>query len=74
MKRQSHFVVVFVGLLLLTIAFAIGAGILSVDGGGSQQAAKTSDGLLDLTKLCAAGLVGLIVGHSPSGDRPSGTD
>jgi hypothetical protein len=53
---------VFAGLALLTLVFASGAALLSLD--GSPQTAKVSDGLLDLTKLCVAGLVGLIGGKT----------
>jgi hypothetical protein len=61
---RKHFGLVFIGLALLTLFFAAGAGVLSLYGGNSAQVIKVTDTLLDLTKLCVAGLVGLIGGKA----------
>ncbi len=61
---RHHFRLVFLSLLILATLFAIGSAILSIDSSAGPQAAKISDGLLDLTKLCLATLAGLIGGRA----------
>jgi hypothetical protein len=57
---RHHFRLVFLSLLTLTTLFALGSAALSMDSSAGPQAAKISDGLLDLTKLCVGTLAGLI--------------
>jgi hypothetical protein len=61
---DRNFKLVFLSLLVLVAAFAVGASLLSVVAGNQPQVAKVSDGLLELTKLGVALLAGLISGRS----------